>query len=159
MEEQLIKYLNDELSSEERSEVEKRLTESADWRKMLTELQTVFSVMEAVEFPTPSTESTTRFADFLNQEITKTETPAAKVVKMPFRLWQVAAAVALLLQFDCQQLKRGQRSRNGAVFDNQRLRVSWLLLQHVDHHCARKRKRSGKREACRAPERLEHAHH
>ncbi|MFK7932893.1 MAG: HEAT repeat domain-containing protein [Saprospiraceae bacterium] len=97
MEEQLIKYLNDELSAKERLVVEKQLAQSADWRKMLAELETVFSVMDEVELPTPSAASKTRFTNFLNQEIAKTETQTAKVVKMPFRLWQVAAAVALLV--------------------------------------------------------------
>lgn len=98
MEEQLIKYIDNELSHEERIFVEQQLAESAEWRKTLAELRSVLDAMENADRLQPSSHLRNRFDLFLDKEIVRAEKiEKAKIVRLPFKLWQVAAAVALLV--------------------------------------------------------------
>ncbi len=104
LENKLIDYLDDALTTEQRAEVEKQLENSAELQHTLDELKMVMEGMETAEEFQPSPSLKNNFDQFLQKEINGQGGEDANIVafKKPNSsrikfLFQIAAAAAILI--------------------------------------------------------------
>ncbi|MEM6831894.1 MAG: HEAT repeat domain-containing protein, partial [Bacteroidota bacterium] len=103
IENKLIDYLDDALTTEQRKEVEQAIANSAEVRQMYEELQLVMTSMEEAKSFQPSKNLKRNFDQFLQKEKDKLQGKEVKVVYQPepssvrHRIFMQVAAVAAIL--------------------------------------------------------------
>ncbi|MFK7773262.1 MAG: hypothetical protein AB8F94_14030 [Saprospiraceae bacterium] len=138
LENKLIDYLDNALTSEQRVEVEQELEKSTELRQTLDELKTVMSEMETAEEFQPSVNLKNNFDQFLQKEISQQSGGDANIVafKKPNSgrnrfFFQIAAAAAILIMgvFIGKNLGEKAQVTETAISDLEvRLRTEMLEL-------------------------------
>lgn len=134
MTDQLIDYLEGNLTDAEIQQVELELSKSDALRREMEELRQLFQAMDEVPIEQPSEQLSRQFYQFLQLEATKQKEPKreARIFTLPQPMWLVAAAVALLTIGVCfgvlwQTNSRQQEQINSLVAEIETTRNAMIL--------------------------------